>query len=60
VRVLSPYRFTVTDLLRAGDNLLEILVLNTLAPYLEMQSPTFYIFPGQCDSGLIGPVRWIR
>ena len=59
VRVLSPYRFRVTELLRVGDNLLEILVFNTLAPYLEVQSPTFYIFPGQCDSGLIGPVSLI-
>ncbi|MFN3331929.1 MAG: glycosylhydrolase-like jelly roll fold domain-containing protein, partial [Caldilinea sp.] len=56
VRVLSPYRFDVTALLQAGENQVEVLVLNTLAPYLNVQSPTFYVFPGQCNSGLIGPV----
>lgn len=59
VRILSPYRFDVTELLTTGDNDVEIVVLNTLAPYLDVQSPTSYIFPGQCDSGLIGPVRLV-
>lgn len=57
VRVFSPYRFDVSGLLRSGANEIEVLVLNTLAPYLDAQSPTFYIFPGQCDSGMLGPVR---
>ncbi|MFN3981680.1 MAG: glycosylhydrolase-like jelly roll fold domain-containing protein, partial [Caldilinea sp.] len=56
VRVLSPYRFDVTALLQVGENQVEVLVLNTLAPYLKVQSPTFYVFPGQCNSGLIGSV----
>lgn len=60
VRVLSPYRFDVTALLQGGENQVEVLVLNTLAPYLNTQSPTFYIFPGQCDSGLIGPVALLQ
>ncbi|HHW86712.1 MAG TPA: hypothetical protein GX400_10955 [Chloroflexi bacterium] len=54
VRVLSPYRFDVTAALMAGENQIEVLVLNTLAPYLDVQSPTFYVFPGQCDSGPAG------
>jgi hypothetical protein len=60
VRVLSPYRFDVTELLQIGENRVEVLVLNTLAPYLDAQSPTFYVFPGQCDSGLVGPVTLLQ
>ncbi|MCB0152810.1 MAG: hypothetical protein KDE01_34790, partial [Caldilineaceae bacterium] len=60
VRIWSPYRFDITALVRSGENGIEVLVLNTLAPYLDAQSPTFYIFPGQCDSGLLGPVRLLR
>lgn len=59
VRVLSPYRYDVTAWVRTGANQVEVLVLNTLASYLDVQSPTFYVFPGQCDSGLLGPVRML-
>lgn len=59
VRVLSPYRFEVTSLMKTGENDIEIIVLNTLAPYLSVQSPTSYIFSGQCDSGLMGPIRLV-
>jgi beta-galactosidase/beta-glucuronidase len=57
VRVLAPYRFDVTDLVASGDNELEIVVTNTLAPYLDAVSPTPFVFPGQTVSGLFGPVR---
>jgi hypothetical protein len=60
VRIWSPYRFDVSELLQAGENTLEVLVLNTLAPYLDVQSPTFYVFPGQTDSGLLGPIRLLK
>ena len=60
VRIWSPYRFDVTGLLQGGENAVEVLVLNTLAPYLDVQSPTFYVFPGQVDSGLLGPVHIVR
>ena len=56
VRFLSPYRFALTGLARAGENTLEVLVCNTLAPYLQAVSPTHYVFPGQELSGLLGPV----
>jgi hypothetical protein len=56
VRVLSPYVFDLTDLLTSGENELEILVLGTLGPYLDTQSPTHYVFPGQRTTGLFGPV----
>jgi hypothetical protein len=56
-RVWSPYRFDMTPAVRAGENTLEVLVLNTLAPYLEAVSPTHYVRPGQTVSGLMGPAR---
>lgn len=56
IRFLSPYRFALTGLARAGENILEVLVCNTLAPYLRAVSPTHYVFPGQELSGLLGPV----
>jgi hypothetical protein len=57
VRVWSPYQFDITDLAQAGENTIDILVLNTLAPYLDAVSPTHYVRPGQKVSGLFGPVR---
>lgn len=57
IRFLSPYRFEATSFLRSGQNAVEILVLNTLAPYLAEHSPT-QLLPGvQTVSGLFGPVR---
>jgi hypothetical protein len=55
VRVCSPYTFDVT--LDEGDNTVEILVLGTLAPYLDEVSPTRFVFPGQRSTGLYGPVQ---
>jgi hypothetical protein len=57
VRVWSPYQFDITALAQAGENTVEILVLNTLAPYLDAVSPTHYVRPGQKVSGLFGPVK---
>jgi hypothetical protein len=57
VRILSPYRFDLSSLATPGENRLEVLVLNTLAPYLNAVSPTHYVRPGQTVSGLFGPVR---
>ncbi|WP_405150152.1 hypothetical protein OG589_16825 [Sphaerisporangium sp. NBC_01403] len=55
IRVCSPYVFDLE--LAEGENLLEILVLGTLAPYLDAVSPTHFVFPGQRVTGLFGPVR---
>ncbi|GAA2216468.1 hypothetical protein GCM10009850_119370 [Nonomuraea monospora] len=55
VRVCSPYVFDVD--LDDGDNEVEILVLGTLAPYLDEVSPTHFVFPGQRTTGLFGPVH---
>jgi hypothetical protein len=56
VRVWSPYRFDITAAAGPGQNTVEVLVCNTLAPYLRAVSPTHYVFPGQEVSGLLGPV----
>jgi hypothetical protein len=57
VRVLSPFRFEMAGLACKGKNDVEVLVLNTLAPYLAGQSPTPFARSGQHASGLFGPVR---
>jgi hypothetical protein len=59
-RIWSPYRFDVTEVVRAGENQVSVLVLNTLAPYLQATSPTHYVFAGQEVSGLLGPVRVLK
>ena len=54
VRLARPFRFAISDHLRAGDNLLEVRVANTLAPhYLETNESANL---GPTDSGLLGPV----
>ncbi|MFC7584812.1 hypothetical protein ACFQYP_14550 [Nonomuraea antimicrobica] len=55
VRVCSPYVFDVE--LADGDNVVEVLVLGTLAPYLDEAGPTHFVFPGQRSTGLFGPVH---
>lgn len=55
VRVCSPYTFDVR--LEEGSNVLDILVLGTLGPYLDEVSPTHFVFAGQRSTGLFGPVR---
>ncbi|GAA4227586.1 hypothetical protein FHR32_001560 [Streptosporangium album] len=54
VRVCWPYTFDLC--LDEGENTVEILVLGTLAPYLDAVSPTHFVFPGQRVTGLFGPV----
>ena len=55
--IMTPYRVEVGPHLRPGTNRIEILVLNTLGPYLKGFSATHFVFPGQEKSGLFGPVR---
>lgn len=56
-RFCSPWRFDLSSAMQIGENALEVLVCNTLGPYLKSVSPTHYVFPGQEVSGLFGPVR---
>jgi hypothetical protein len=60
VRIWSPYVFDVTGLLTPGDNVLEILVFNTLGPYMDAVSPTRFVFGGQRVSGVLGPVKIVE
>ena len=55
-RIWWPYRFDVTGLLDARDNVLEVDVYNTLAPYVAAVSGSPWVLPGQTVSGLLGPV----
>lgn len=57
VRIWRPYRFDVTDMLKAGINRIEVTVYNTLGPYFGSGYPTPYVLPGQEVSGMFGPVR---
>ncbi len=56
----SPYRIGVDDLIRVGRNKIELLVCNTLGPYLQEWTNTPYVLPGQTVSGILGPVRMLR
>lgn len=59
VRIGSPYRFDTAAALREGENALEVLVCNTLAPFMSetTPSPSAAPSPGQNVSGLFGPVQ---
>jgi hypothetical protein len=58
-RFCAPWRFNVTNAVRAGTNSIRVTVFNTLAPWLGATSPTIYVFASQTASGLFGPVRLI-
>ena len=53
IRVAPPWKFDITDLVRPGENEVEVFVYNTLANHY-LTIPTFY--RGSLKSGLIGPV----
>lgn len=60
VRIWSPYVFDVTNHLRQGENYLEVGVFGTLGSYLDVVSPTQFVFPGQRVSGMMGPVKLVK
>jgi hypothetical protein len=55
VRLARPFVFDLSDAVRAGDNVVEVEVLNTLANFMS-SGPTKYVYKGQTVSGLLGPV----
>jgi len=57
IRVAPPWRIDVSDLIRAGENRIEVLVYNTLANHYGT-IPTRY--RGSPVSGLLGPVRIVH
>ncbi|MGI6544364.1 MAG: hypothetical protein ACOX44_15220 [Limnochordia bacterium] len=60
VRICTPYRFNITHCLKSGENTVEVVVFNTLAPYLHETHPTPFVFAGRDVSGMFGPVRLMR
>jgi hypothetical protein len=60
VRIWSPYAFDLTGLLTPGENYLEVLLFNTLGPYMDAVSPTRFVFDGQRVSGVMGPVKIVE
>jgi hypothetical protein len=52
--VAPPWTLDISQLVKAGENRVEILVYNTLANHYRT-IPTKY--PGNLKSGLLGPVR---
>lgn len=56
VKIAGPFTLDITAHVRAGTNRIEIKVANTLANHMSTY-PTQWVFEGQTESGLIGPVR---
>ena len=54
VKLTAPWKFDITPFTRQGENLIEVLIYNTLANNYTTV-PTMY--RGAITSGLIGPVR---
>lgn len=52
-----PHRFDVTDAIRPGETEIEVEVANTVANHFAQEVPTRYVYEGQTDSGLFGPVE---
>jgi hypothetical protein len=54
----GPWRSDVSEAVEAGrEHLVEVTVRGTLAPYLDVASPTSAVMAGQTSHGLFGPVR---
>jgi hypothetical protein len=51
----APWTFELT--LRSGENALELLVTNTLAPWMQAWSPTAFLSNDQIPAGVMGPVK---
>jgi hypothetical protein len=54
VRISTPYRFNISNLIEQGSNSLIIEVTNTL---VKDQRDPFSLLAQQEPSGLLGPVR---
>jgi hypothetical protein len=55
----APYRFDITDLVKPGENRLEVTVANSLANHYLVGTPEAHVYEWQTESGLMGPVRII-
>lgn len=52
----TPWSWQIADYLHEGVNTVEVEVFNTLGPYLDDTTPTWWVFPSQKLDGLFGPV----
>lgn len=56
----TPWRVDLAPWLHEGTNHLEIELFNTLGPYMDDVSPTWWVFPSQKIDGLFGPISLRR
>ena len=56
VKMARLFCFDITELVKAGENQIQVKVVNTLANHMSSY-PTTYIYEGQMVSGLLGPVK---
>jgi len=56
VNKARPFRFDVSDLVREGENEIQVKVASTLANHMSTY-PTQRIYEGQTVAGLLGPVE---
>lgn len=54
VRLARPFKFDVSDLVKTGENTIEVHVANTIAPHYTVTNEVRSL--GPTDSGLLGPV----
>jgi len=57
VRVAPPWQFDLSDLLKAGENRIEVTVFNTLSNHYQT---IHNLYRGDPTSGLLGPVRMMK
>ena len=55
-RVWHPYRFDITEAVKAGPNQIDIRIFNTLGPHFAIGHPGGHVFKNHTVSGLFGPV----
>lgn len=55
VQLARPFIFDLSDVVKPGENVIEIEVLNTLANFMSA-GHSKYVYKGQTVSGLLGPV----
>jgi len=56
IRMNKPFCFDITGFAKAGENQIQVKVVNTLANHMSSY-PTNYVYEGQMVSGLLGPAK---
>jgi len=56
VKMGRPFRFDITRFVKERENQIQVKVVNTLANHMSTY-PTNYVYEGQTNSGLLGPVK---